>query len=196
MKRPCFFIMASGSGSNAEHLAKTAIKNQLALKGLICDQKGAFVLRRMERLGIPSWVLLFPNEEQILHLIEEKVSEGEKVWIFLAGYRRLLSSEFLKYFYDPLKGVNRVVNIHPSLLPLFKGLGAYEKAFSAGVKESGCTVHFVDEGMDTGRIIVQEKFNWDTQGSGERDLEAFKRRGLELEHKIYPEVLKKLLLSS
>ncbi len=200
--KPCFFIMASGTGSNAEKLAEVALENQWELKGLICDREKAPVLEKMERLGVRYWVVPFPHKEEgvllerrkahcdlVVELISELVNPEEEIWLFLAGYQRLLSPEFLQKFFDKDLRVNRVINIHPSLLPLFPGRDGYGEAYRAQVNESGCTVHFVDEGMDTGPIIVQMKFQCNPKDS----LEEFKAQGLALEHKVYPRVLKAVM---
>jgi phosphoribosylglycinamide formyltransferase-1 len=101
----------------------------------------------------------------------------------LAGFMRLLGPHFLKTYHK------KIVNIHPSLLPLFPGVDGYGDAFKAEVTESGCTIHFVDEGIDTGDIIAQTKF---PKIRGET-FEEFKERGLAIENNFYPEVIEKLL---
>ena len=193
--------MASGTGSNAEKLALTAQKQQFNLKGLICDREKAPVLRRMEHLKVPHWAIPLPprlegnlakrkkkHSQSIVELIKRE-SKGEDVWIFLAGYQRLLSGYFLQHFFDQELKVNRVVNIHPSLLPKYPGLDSYRQTFLAKEKEGGCTVHFVDEGMDTGPVIVQRSFKRRPQIT----LEEFKKEGLALEHLVYPAVLQTIM---
>ena len=188
-----FFIMASGNGSNAEALVRHALKVKMKLQGLICDRTDAFVLERMKKLKVPTWCIPLnkgdreEHENKILKVIEKEGKKYKKnqIWIFLAGYKRLLSSSFLKRFYDPCLKRNRVVNIHPSILPKFPGPHGYRDAFQAEEKESGCTVHFVNEGMDTGVIILQEKFNINSSW----DLDTIKSTGLKIEHQIYPKVL-------
>jgi phosphoribosylglycinamide formyltransferase 1 len=108
-------------------------------------------------------------------------------FIALAGYMRVLSPVFLKHYRDDA-GYFRIINIHPSMLPAFPGKDAYGDAFAAGVKESGITVHLVDEQVDHGPILAQRSFprlETDT-------IETFKQRGLAVEHKLYPEVLQKI----
>ena len=95
---------------------------------------------------------------------------------------RILTLPFLQKFN------NKIVNIHPSLLPLFPGMDGYADAFKAGVPETGCTIHYVDAGLDTGRIIEQRSFAI-IPGENFND---FKKRGLEIKNKFYPEVLEKL----
>ena len=101
-------------------------------------------------------------------------------WVVLAGFMRILSADFLRHF------PNRVLNIHPSLLPAFPGLHAQEQALEAGVRIAGATVHLVDEGTDTGPIIVQGA----VPVHPDDDLNALKARILTVEHQIYPMALR------
>lgn len=155
--------------------------------GLISDQKEAKALARAESFAVPTAVCPVDKktkEEQELEMLEV-LRHWQAEWICLCGYMRLLSPSFLEHF--PLGGteLTRVLNIHPSLLPAFPGLDAYEKAFRYGVKVAGATVHFVDRGMDTGPVILQRTFN---RQDGDT-LEDFKNRGLALEYKLYREAL-------
>lgn len=115
------------------------------------------------------------------------LSKYEVDFIVLAGYMRVLTPFFLRAF-KHAGGYFRVINIHPSYLPNFPGANAYEDAFNAGVKESGITVHLVDEQVDHGPILAQEKF----QRMDDDSLESFKARGLAIEHQLYPKVLQKI----
>jgi len=185
-------ILASGNGSNAEILVKKARLLNLEVVGIFCDKEGAFVLERARQLEVPYELILpLPKEkrEDFDRRLWQRLKEYEVKWVFLAGYMRLLSKEFLHNFFDPSLKQNRVINIHPSLLPSFPGVRAYEEAFEAGVGLSGVTVHFVDEGIDTGKIIKQKSFPRFKDDS----LETFKRRGQNLEHFLYPQVLEELL---
>src|SRR5207245_1156123 len=103
--------------------------------------------------------------------------------VCLAGYMRLLSPLFIRAFRD------RIINIHPSLLPAFPGLDAQRQAFEAGVKVTGCTVHFVDEHLDNGPVIVQKE----VEVLEDDMVETLSARMLEQEHKLYVEAIKKLL---
>ena len=104
-----------------------------------------------------------------------------------AGYMRVLSPVFLKHYRDDA-GYFRIINIHPSMLPAFPGKDAYGDAFAAQVKESGITIHLIDEEVDHGPILAQRSF---PRLEGDT-LETFKHRGLAIEHKLYPEVLQKI----
>ena len=180
-------ILASGSGSNAEAIMKWAQSSSVF--EVVCvgsNKKEALVLKRAQSFKVEAFtVLKKKNDEKKdydLRLVN-KLREFSPDWIVLAGFMRLLSADFLKAFNY------RVINIHPSLLPLFPGVDGYGDAFKANVSESGCTIHFVDEGMDTGKIIAQKKFSLIPGES----FEDFKKRGLAIENSFYPEVLERLL---
>lgn len=180
-------ILASGSGSNAEAIIKWASASDVA--EVVCvgsNKKSAFVLQRALNLKTPHFFILPKKNETREDYDFRLIKELEKYkpdWIILAGYMRLLSPHFLKTFN------HAVINIHPSLLPAFPGMDGYGDAYKAGVKESGCTVHYVDEGLDTGPIIEQKKIPLIPGES----LEDFKTRGLLIENQFYPEVLEKLI---
>ncbi|TNE32706.1 MAG: phosphoribosylglycinamide formyltransferase [Alphaproteobacteria bacterium] len=184
-------IFASGSGTNAENLIRHAAENaDFSVAAVICDNTDAGVISKCAALGVPCHVILFEGSK---HSHEEKIRKAlsayDADWIFLAGYMRILSAEFITEFYDPAFGCARIVNIHPSLLPAFRGKDAYARAFTKGVSESGVTVHFVDSGIDTGPVILQRSFPRiadDTLGS-------FTARGMALEYKTYIDAIALLL---
>ncbi len=187
MNKKRIAILASGAGSNAEAIMAWAQSSTLA--EVVCvgsNVKSALVIERAKFFEVPTIIHLKKknenNRDYDLRLCE-KLKAYSPDWIVLAGYMKLLSPEFLKRFQG------RVINIHPSLLPAFPGLDGYGDAYKANVVESGCTIHFVDEGMDTGPIIAQRKF---LLIKGE-SFEDFKKRGLLIENQFYPEVLEKLL---
>lgn len=179
-------ILASGSGSNAEAIMKWAATSDIA--EVVCvgsNKKAAMVISRAEIVNIPKFTILKRKNESRESYDERlagALSEYKPDWIILAGFMRLLTESFLEKFN------HQVINIHPSLLPKFPGLDGYGDAFKAGVIESGCTVHYVDAGLDSGAIIEQRIF---PMISGE-SFEDFKKRGLSIENKFYPEVLEKL----
>jgi len=150
------------------------------------DKKKALVHERAKNNSVPSFAVIKKIGEEKTSYDRRlflKLQEYQPDWIILAGYMKLLTPSFLDHFPD------RVINIHPSLLPAFPGTDGYGEAFKAGVEMSGCTVHFVDEGMDTGRIIAQTtipRLSNDT-------LEDFKKRGLLIENEFYPRVIEKLM---
>jgi phosphoribosylglycinamide formyltransferase-1 len=183
-------IFASGNGSNAEALMKRAVDlSQVEISFVLSDQPGAGVLARAEKFGVKTYVVpkeatKGAQEKKTLALLEEHKIQ----WIFLAGYMRLLSANFLGKFAEMTGDALRVVNIHPSLLPAYPGIDSIARAYNDCVGESGVTLHFVDEGMDTGKVIRQEKV---TLGSYESLLE-WQTRIHALEHQMYTDFLSSL----
>ena len=152
----CLSVLGSGSGSNFQAIADAinAGKLDARIGCVISDVRDAFILERARKLGIPAeYIDHAPFKTRLDGEAEAKVLErlhfyGARV-IVLAGYMRIIKHGLLRAY------PSRIVNIHPSLLPAFPGLKSWEQALRHGVKVTGCTVHFVDEGMDTGPIIVQ-----------------------------------------
>jgi phosphoribosylglycinamide formyltransferase 1 len=183
-------IFASGSGSNFQSIVDATrfglLHAEVGL--LVCDKQNALVIDRAHREGIP--VLVFdPKEYETKNGYEEVIlkalNEHQVEFIVLAGYMRLLGSVLLNAFQS------RIVNIHPSLLPAFPGKDAIGQAFKAGVKVTGVTVHYVDEGMDTGPIIAQSAVS--VLNGDDRD--SLQIRIQETEHTLYPTVLQELFES-
>lgn len=187
-------ILASGSGSNAESIIRYAqAHNTYQVAAVMSDRSEALVLQRARNLGVEAETVIKTKDESKGQFEERLVCAIQKHqpdWIVLAGFMKLLSKTFLMNFYDQKIKQFKVVNIHPSLLPLFPGKEAYEQSFKSGMAEYGCTIHFVDEGMDTGKMIYQERLK---KIEGE-DFEAFKARGLAAENRIYPIILEKLFV--
>ena len=177
-------VLASGSGSNLAALI-TAAKNpaypvQIAL--VVSDRKSAFALQRAREENIPAvWVGRKGHDSRCSYdqALVDVLLAHEVQWVALAGFMRIVTTTFLDAFPD------RVVNIHPSLLPAFPGLDAQGQAFAYGVKVAGATVHFVDAGTDTGPIIEQRSvpvYASDT-------VDELKARILSVEHVLYPSAL-------
>ena len=180
-------VLLSGRGSNFLALQAAIERGEIPARIVlvlsnIADAPG---LAKARELGLPAEAI--PHQGQPRAVQEEKVLEAlrraEVDWVCLAGYMRLLSPAFLAAY------PRRIVNIHPSLLPAFPGLDAQEQALAHGVKVSGCTVHLVDEGLDSGPIVVQRTVPV-LDGDTPRTLAA---RILEQEHLAYPEALRRLL---
>lgn len=177
-------VLVSGNGSNLQSIIDKVANGylQVNLAVVISNKDGVKALERARKHKIPAYFIDhrdIPREEHEKRII--KILKKYKVdLVVLAGYMRLLTPYFIK------KYKNRIINIHPSLLPSFPGTQGYEDAFNYGVKVSGCTVHFVDEGMDTGKIILQ-KVNYVKQND---TLESFKKGGLKIEHIALPEAIK------
>ena len=192
-------ILASGVGSNAYHLIQAARKYpRWKIVGVICDNPHAPILTKGKSWGVPLF-LLSQRKEKFSSFVEKKIDFEKRLveilkkwnvqWVCLAGFMRILSAEFLHLFYDKKLKANRVLNIHPSLLPEFPGKEAYRDAFDAGVVESGVTVHFVEENVDAGPIILQKKF----PRLPDDNLKEFIKRGKKLEHELYAKALEILL---
>ncbi|MBI5598573.1 MAG: phosphoribosylglycinamide formyltransferase [Deltaproteobacteria bacterium] len=177
-------VMASGRGTNLQAIIDAIAARSLdaAIKVVISDNPGAFAIGRAEKHGIKTAVVTkdqYPlNEDFEKKLISTLNASGVEL-VALAGFMRVLSPLFIRAF--PM----RIMNVHPSLLPAFTGLSVQKKALEYGVKFSGCTVHFVDEGVDTGPIIIQavvKVMDDDTP-------ETLAERILLEEHRIYPQAI-------
>ncbi len=178
-------IFASGSGTNAENILRFAhSRPEIKIAVVICDQPGAGVIDRAEKFGVACEVIPAEKGAKVAHekKVLERLSAHNVDWIFLAGYMRILSPDFIMHF------PNRIVNIHPSLLPEFPGKDSYRRAYDAGVKTAGITLHYVDAGIDTGPVIKQKKFD---RIDGE-SFDDFRARGLALEYQAYTEFLEEL----
>ena len=155
LRRERIAVLASGNGSNFQAVAEAAQAGRLEGAGvevLICDKPDAHVLDRAGALGIPADVVkpkAFASREAFDAALVERLAAREIDLVVLAGWMRLLGPGFV----DAYRG--RILNVHPSLLPAFPGLHAIDQALAAGVKVTGVTVHFVDEGVDTGPIVAQ-----------------------------------------
>ncbi|PDO10116.1 MAG: phosphoribosylglycinamide formyltransferase [Candidatus Reconcilbacillus cellulovorans] len=178
-------VFASGSGSNFQALAEAGVRGEFrgAIELLVTDRPQAKVVERARALGVP--VLAFrpkayASREDYERDVVAALRDRRIDYVLLAGYMRLLTPVMLEAF------PNRIVNIHPSLLPAFPGLNAVRQALDYGVKMTGVTVHFVDGGVDTGPIIAQEAVpveDGDTE-------ETLAERIHAAEHRLYPRVVR------
>ena len=180
--RLAVFISGSGSGMAAliSHQQSSSCSHSTEL--VFSNIKGVRGLELAENFGISTEVIeLMSGMERTRHedLIHEILEKFEIEAIILSGYMRILSSSFIE------KWEGRILNIHPSLLPDFPGAHAHRDALKAGVKKSGCTVHFVDSGVDTGLIIAQSE----TKIFPEDTVEILQNRIKKLEHILYPSVI-------
>ena len=179
-------VLGSGKGSNFRAILSAIMAGHLRVTPVLAasDVADAGILTLADNLGIPTTVIHEPkfrtrlSEDVESKLVEELQASGAEL-IVLAGYMRLVKAPLLEAF------PRRIINIHPSLLPSFPGLEAWRQALTAGVKITGCTVHFVDSGMDTGEIIAQSEVSI-LPGDTPETLHA---RIQEAEHELYPEVL-------
>lgn len=180
-------VFASGTGSNFDAIMKEPDLNcDIVL--LVCDKPAALVIKKAAAFGVPTFVFNpkeYTTKADYEQEIVRKLNELNVTWVFLAGYMRIVGSTFLQ----PFEG--RIINIHPSLLPAFPGKDAIGDAFRAGVNETGVTIHYVDEGIDTGPIIAQEKVSI----LPEDTVETLKERIHKVEHQLYPRVINELVES-
>jgi phosphoribosylglycinamide formyltransferase-1 len=177
-------VLASGFGSNLQAIIDAVESGKI--KGrvdvVISDKEEAYALERARRHGIEA-VYINPRnfsgreayDQAVLALLQEKNID----LVILAGYMRLLSPVLVGGF----RG--KIMNIHPSLLPSFPGLEGVQQALDYGVKVSGCTVHFVDEGLDTGPIILQEA----VPVYGHDTIDSLQERIHQIEHRLYPRAI-------
>lgn len=184
-------LFASGSGSNFQAIAEAVQRGEIPahIALLVCDQPDAYVIKRAEQFNIPVFsfrVKDYASKADFEQAIVTRLREAGVGFIFLAGYMRLIGETLLNAY----RG--KIVNIHPSLLPAFPGKDAIGQAFDARVKIAGVTVHFVDEGMDTGPIIDQESVRM----AEDETRESLQKKIQEVEHKLYPKVINKLLTAA
>jgi phosphoribosylglycinamide formyltransferase-1 len=181
-------ILLSGRGSNFEAIAKNVASGNIPdarISVVVSNRAGAAGIDLARRMGIDTVVvpskgkLREEHDREIAHVLQQRNAD----LVCLAGYMRLLSPWFVKQF------PRRILNIHPSLLPAFPGLEAQEQAFAYGVKVTGCTVHFADEELDHGPIIVQRAIPV-LDSDDEKTLAA---RILEQEHAAYSEAINLVL---
>ncbi len=185
MNRLKIGVLASGRGSNFQSIIDAVDSGHLkvTLSVLITDNPGAFVIERARKHGIEHLVMQpgqYASRDEYFRSVAGMLKDRQVGLVVLAGFMRIVGRPLIEAF--PW----RVMNIHPALLPSFPGLHGQRQALDYGVKISGCTVHFVDEGMDTGPVIIQSAVPV-LDGDDE---EALSARILALEHKIYPEAIK------
>jgi phosphoribosylglycinamide formyltransferase-1 len=177
-------VFASGRGSNFTAIIQAAKKGRLkgTLALLVCDNRQAGVINRAKRAKIKVAEILrenFTSKAEFEEKIVRTLKDNKIGLIVLAGFMRLLSPEFVRLYQG------RIMNIHPSLLPAFKGEHAIRDAFDYGVKITGVTVHFVDELMDHGPIILQGAVKVEEKDT----MESLEVKIHKLEHKLYPEAI-------
>lgn len=184
-------VLLSGRGSNfvalAQALACGVAPAQIVL--VVSNVADAPGLARARELGLPTAAIPqrgFASRAAHEAAVEKALRDAGVEWLCLAGYMRLLSPEFVA------ARAERILNIHPSLLPAFPGLHPQRQALAAGVRLSGCTVHFVDAGLDSGPIVVQRA----VPVEDDDDEEKLAARILGEEHRAYPEALRRLLTES
>ena len=173
-------VLVSGRGSNLQAILDAINADRLTAKigVVICDNPEANALRKVAGTGIPTAVIErrnFAAKQEFEEAVIAQLDLHHVELVVLAGFMRILSPRFINRF------PARIMNIHPALLPAFPGLDAQKQAIEYGVKVSGATVHFVDEGMDSGPIILQEAVPVETEDT----VATLSERILHLEHRLY-----------
>jgi len=177
-------ILISGNGSNFQAIIDAIEKKRLdaEVRVVVSNREDAYGLVRAQKHGVPTEIVdhhKFPSRVAFDQHLIERFKDRQVELVVLAGFMRLLSADFVHAF------SNRIMNIHPALLPAFPGLHVQRKAVEAGVRFSGCTVHFVNEECDQGPIIIQAVvpvFPDDSE-------ESLSARILKEEHRIYPKAI-------
>jgi len=177
-------VLASGRGTNLQAIIEAVKEGKIEgrISVAISDNRDAFALKRAKQNNIETKYINFKNfknREDYDKKIVEYLKKKDVDLVVLAGYMRILGSYFIKMY------KNRIMNIHPALLPSFPGLHAQRQAVEYGVKVSGCTVHFVDEGVDSGPIILQKA----VEVKDDDTEELLAERILKEEHQIYPQAI-------
>ena len=177
-------VFISGTGSNLKKLIKFSYKKKspISIKLVISNNKNANGLKYANRKRIEKKIINFikpkESEKKILTLLNKRKIK----FICLAGFMKILSNKFIKKFNG------KIVNIHPSLLPKYKGLNTHRKVIENNEKFSGCTVHYVTAQLDSGKIILQKQVKINKTDTEK----TLKRKILKEEHKLYPKAIKKI----
>lgn len=176
-------VFASGNGSNFQAIAEAIQNEKFAELVVLITDKDCYALKRAESLGVDTFTFDRSKKRSEYELdVLEVLNKYEVDFIALAGYMNIVGKTLLNAY------EGRIVNIHPSLLPKYRGLHAIERAFEAGDVEIGITIHYVDSGIDTGKIIAQDSIQRNNDS-----LEEVENRIHEIEHKLYVKTLKGLL---
>jgi phosphoribosylglycinamide formyltransferase-1 len=178
-------VLASGRGSNLQAIIDEIQEGKLnaSIKLLIVDNPNAYAIERAKKHAIEYLYINpkhFKSKDDFFLKIADELKKRAVELVVLAGFMRIVRKPLIDAF------PNRIMNIHPALLPSFPGLHSQKQAMDYGVRISGCTVHFVDEGIDTGPIIIQAS----TAVSPDDTEETLSERILKLEHKIFPEAIR------
>lgn len=176
-------VLISGEGSNLQALLDDLQDDAIEIVGVVSSRADARGLERAERAGVETAVFSLaeePDRDQRDEALAGWLEERRVELVVLAGFMELLTPAFIRRF------AGRIVNVHPALLPSFPGLGAIEQAVEHGVKVAGVTVHFVDEGVDSGPIVLQEAFELPYH----RDIAQVRQRFHEVEHRLLPRAVR------
>ena len=175
-------VLISGNGSNLQSIIDNASGIDLNISCVISSNSDAYGLKRAEKAGIATAVIdhqLFDSRFKADKEIMKVIDDSRAVVIILAGYLRILSPEFIE------KYIGKILNIHPSLLPKFKGLNTHQRAIDAAEKIHGASVHFVTEELDGGPIIAQSSVEIDSTDNAK----SLASKVLNKEHILYPKII-------
>jgi phosphoribosylglycinamide formyltransferase-1 len=177
-------VLISGEGTNLQALIDTVHgREEIAIVAVAASTSAAAGLGRAQRAGVETGVFALADYRSRVgrdEALADWLDERRPDLLVLAGFMELLSPEFIRRF----RG--RMINVHPSLLPAFPGIGAIEQAVDYGVKVAGVTIHFVDEGVDTGPVLLQEAFDVPYH----RDIAAIEERVHQIEHSLLPRAVR------
>jgi len=176
-------VLISGEGSNLQALLDDFQDDAIEIVGVVSSRAEARGLERAEQAGVETAVFSLaeePDRERRDEALAGWLGERRVELVVLAGFMELLTPAFIRRF------SGRIVNVHPALLPSFPGLGAIEQAVEHGVKVAGVTIHFVDEGVDRGPIVLQEAFELPYH----RDIAQVRQRFHEVEHRLLPRAVR------
>ncbi len=178
-------VFISGRGSNLKSILSYSKKNnsKINIRLVICNKPGVNGVNLAKKNKIETKIINYKNKYKAEKKITYYLKKNNIELIFLAGFMKILS----KYFVNEYK--NKIINIHPSLLPKYKGLNTHKRAIINKEKFSGCTVHFVTEKLDSGKIILQQK----VKILSTDDYKSLSKRVLKVENKLYPKAINKLL---
>ncbi|WP_415884198.1 phosphoribosylglycinamide formyltransferase [Neptuniibacter sp. QD72_48] len=177
-------VLISGSGSNLQAIMDSIDAGQIdgRIEAVLSNKAEAYGLERARNSNIPTLVLKhtdFDSRESFDQAMIKQIDTYQPDLIVLAGFMRILTAEFVRHYNG------RMFNIHPSLLPKYKGLHTHQRAIDAGDKEHGCTVHFVSEELDGGPLAIQGKVSIDPEDTSE----SLQQKVHKVEHIIYPQAV-------
>jgi len=174
-------VLVSGRGSNLQAILDSASKGDLPvdIRAVISNRPGVYALERARQSGVPTLTLdhkTFPDRQSFETALQEVIDGCTPELLILAGFMRVLSASFVEHY------SGRLLNIHPSLLPKYRGLHTHERVLAAGEQEHGASVHFVTSELDSGPVVLQAR----VPVLSDDDPDHLAARVLEQEHKIYP----------
>lgn len=183
--RPCrIIVLISGNGSNLQAIIDSIDAGKIngQIVAVISNRSNAYGLERAQNAGIPTEILLnkaYADRNDYDLALMQKIDHFQPDLVVLAGFMRILTTEFVNHY------LGRMLNIHPSLLPKYKGLNTHQRVIDAGEKEHGATVHFVTPELDSGPVVLQETIRIQKDETAEQ----LASRIHQVEHKIYPEAV-------